>query len=112
MKLVSPPLIHQQAHTQDFQKGGYMDVESVCLNVRLGGSGGMLPQEIRCTEIASKAILGQKQNRSIVASLPCVLCSLPCVLCSQTLIRKGAFAKPRPPALKCVIGIFKCEFEL
>ena len=82
-----------------------MDVESVCLNVRLGGSGGMLPQEIRCTEIASKAILGQKQNRSRVASLPCVLCS-------QTLIRKGAFAKPRPPALKCVIGIFKCEFEL
>ena len=36
-------------------------------HARLGGSGGMLPQEIlenRCSEIASEAILGQKQNRS------------------------------------------------
>ena len=34
---------------------------------RLEGSGGMLPQEIsenRCSEIASEAILGQKQSRS------------------------------------------------
>ena len=34
---------------------------------RLGGSGGMLPQEIleiRCSEIASGAIFGQKQSRS------------------------------------------------
>ena len=32
---------------------------------RLGGSGGMLPKkilEIRCSEIASEAILGQKQS--------------------------------------------------
>ena len=38
-------------------------------HVSLGGSGGMLPQdifgEIRCSEIASEAILGQKQSRSI-----------------------------------------------
>ena len=34
---------------------------------RLGGPGGMLPRtflEIRCSEIASEAILGQKQSRS------------------------------------------------
>ena len=30
----------------------------------LGGSGGMLSQEIRCSEIASEAILGQKQSRN------------------------------------------------
>ena len=37
-------------------------------HARLGGSGGMLCQEIflenRCSEIASEAILGQKQNHS------------------------------------------------
>ena len=37
-------------------------------HARLGGSGGMLPQrkflEIRCSETASEAILGQKQSRS------------------------------------------------
>ena len=34
---------------------------------RLGGSGGMLPQEfleIRCSEVASGAVFGQKQSRS------------------------------------------------
>ena len=41
----------------------------VCMHkhTKLGGSGGMLPQEIleiRCSEIASEAILGQKQSRS------------------------------------------------
>ena len=30
----------------------------------VGGSGGMLPQEIRCSEIASGAIFGQKQSCS------------------------------------------------
>ena len=51
-----------QARSQDFQKEGYMDAESVCIHnrVRLGGSGGMLPQEI-----ASEATLGQKQSHSI-----------------------------------------------
>ena len=34
-------------------------------HARLGGSGGMVPQEIfRCSEIASEVILGQKQSRS------------------------------------------------
>ena len=36
-------------------------------HARLGGSGGMLPQEIleiRCSEIASEATLEQKQSRS------------------------------------------------
>ena len=36
-------------------------------HARLGGSGGMSPQkifEIRCSEIASEATLGQKQSRS------------------------------------------------
>ena len=33
-------------------------------NARLGGSGGMLPREINCSESASEAILGQKQSRS------------------------------------------------
>ena len=36
-------------------------------HARLGGSGGMLPREffkIRCTEIASVDILGQKQSRN------------------------------------------------
>ena len=39
---------YSQACSQDFQKEGYMDVESVCMHnrVRLGASGGMLPQEI------------------------------------------------------------------
>ena len=41
----------------------------VCMHkhARLGGSGGMLPHEnfrMRCSEIASEAILGQKQSRS------------------------------------------------
>ena len=31
---------------------------------RLKGSGCMLPQELRCSVIASEAILGQKQSRS------------------------------------------------
>ena len=37
-----------QAHSQDFQKEGHMDVESVCMHncIGLGGSGGMFPQEI------------------------------------------------------------------
>ena len=38
------------------------------MHVRLGGSGGMVPGrklfEIRCSEIASQAILSQKQSRS------------------------------------------------
>ena len=34
----------------------------------VGGSGGMLPQEIRCSEIASGAIFGQKQSRSNYSS--------------------------------------------
>ena len=45
-------------------------------HARLGGSGGMLPQEIfkiQCSEIASEAILGQK--RAIVATLPTGLIS-------------------------------------
>ena len=33
-------------------------------HARLGGSGGMFPQEIRCSEIASEAILAQKQSGS------------------------------------------------
>ena len=42
----------------------------VCMHnhVGLGGCGGMLPQEFlgfTCSEIASEAILGQKQSRSI-----------------------------------------------
>ena len=41
----------------------------ICIykHARLGWSGGMLPQdlfEIRCSEIASEAILGQKQSHS------------------------------------------------
>ena len=31
-------------------------------HVRLGGSGGMLPQEIRCSEIASEAIFGTERS--------------------------------------------------
>ena len=36
----------------------------VCMHEdqRVGGSRGMLPQEICCSEIASEAILGQKQR--------------------------------------------------
>ena len=46
-----------------------MDVCYVCICMhklaRLGGSGGMLPQDIfRCSEISSEAILGQKQSCS------------------------------------------------
>ena len=45
-----------------------MDVHTYeCINMRLGGPGGMLPQkilEIRCSETASEAILGQKQSQS------------------------------------------------
>ena len=50
-----------QARSQDFLEGGLHK------HARVGGSGGMLPQEnveIRCSEIASEAILGQKQSRS------------------------------------------------
>ena len=57
-----------QACSQDFQKGGYMDVESVCCmhnHVKVGGSGGMFPLKVRCSAIAFEAILGQKQSRSI-----------------------------------------------
>ena len=46
--------------------GGYTRVSDVLVYMhkfaRLGGVGGM-PPRIRCTEIASEAILGQKQNR-------------------------------------------------
>ena len=34
---------------------------------RLGKSGGMLPEETRCSVIASEAILGQKQRLSTYA---------------------------------------------
>ena len=33
-------------------------------HARLGGSGGISPHKIRCSEIASEAILGQKQSCS------------------------------------------------
>ena len=45
-------------------------------HARLEGFGGMLPQEIlleiRCSEIASEAILGQKQNRSAWLTINCI----------------------------------------
>ena len=58
-----------QARSQDFQKEGYMDAESVCMHnrVRLGGSGGMLPQEI-----ASEATLGQKQSIAMKLTVRCI----------------------------------------
>ena len=54
--------------SQDLLKADYMDVCHVCMytympkHARLGGLGASL--EIRCSEIASEAILGQKQSRS------------------------------------------------
>ena len=61
----SPDLKCTQARSQDFLKGGYMDIYA-CPRMQyyIGGSGGMLPQEIGRSEIASEAILGQKQSRS------------------------------------------------
>ena len=41
---------------------------------RLGGSGGMLPQEIRFSEIASEAIFGQKQSCSSYMARRFVCC--------------------------------------
>ena len=64
--------MHQyQAHSQDFQKGGYVHRCMMCMYAckhgRLGGSGACL--EIRCSEIASEVILGQKQIRIVAAWL-------------------------------------------
>ena len=62
---------YSQVRSQDFQKESYIDVESVCIHnrVRLWASGGMLPKDIfretTCSEIASEAILRQKQSSSI-----------------------------------------------
>ena len=39
-------------------------MSNLCKHTRLGGAGGMLPQEIRCPEIASEAILGQKHSHT------------------------------------------------
>ena len=53
--------------TECSQVAGLMDK-----NASLGGSGGMLPQEIleiRCSEIASQAIFGQKQSCSSYMAL-------------------------------------------
>ena len=49
----------------EFLEGGLRRCMYACISIQhatLGGSGGMLPQEIfrnRCSEIASEAILGQ-----------------------------------------------------
>ena len=60
-----------QARSQDFLKGGYMDVwlyVRMHKNARLGGGWWHAPPEkcleIRRSEIASEAILGQKQSGS------------------------------------------------
>ena len=53
-------MLHQ-ARSQDFLKGCYVDV-CVCMHVQACSSRKCL--EIRCSEIASEATLGQKQSRS------------------------------------------------
>ena len=64
-------IMQNQARSQDFLKGGYVDVY-VCICKKQGcktrgGLGGRSPGkflEIRCSEIVSGAIFGQKQSRS------------------------------------------------
>ena len=56
-----------QARSQEFYKGGFTLVSDYCKHERLGGPRGILPQEIleiRCSEIVSEAIFGQKQSCS------------------------------------------------
>ena len=57
-----------QAPSQDFQEGGYVDVCCVALACKTRGVWGRTPPgkflKIRCFEIASEAILGQKQSDS------------------------------------------------
>ena len=55
-------------------------------DARLGGSGGVLSQEIleiRCSEIASGAIFGQKQSHSSYYIFHPMLGSPICILLSQ-----------------------------
>ena len=53
-----------------FRRGGLCGCTYVCMHkhARLGGPGGVLPQkifiQIKCSETASVAILGQKQSQS------------------------------------------------
>ena len=60
-------------------------------HARLGGSGGMLPKKnfIRCSEIASEAILGQQQSRCSYMDRgvlhPIFGCSRMCLLSQLTL---------------------------
>ena len=62
--------------SQDSQKGGYIDY--LCRHVHeyknagLGGSVGMLPLGIRCSETASEAVLGR--SRAVVATLSAEYC--------------------------------------
>ena len=53
--------MEMQVRSQDFLKGGYMDV---WLYVRMGACSPRKFLEIRWSEIASEAILGQKQSGS------------------------------------------------
>ena len=55
----------EQAHSQDFQKGGYLDIWCACMHPRLGGIWGMHMVQIfktRSSEIACDVILRQKQS--------------------------------------------------
>ena len=57
-------------------------------HTRLGGSGGMPCQKIRCSKIASEAILGQKQSRSshIVRGVLHSIIDCPCMHLLSQLI--------------------------
>ena len=58
--------VQARIRSQDFSKGGYIpDYKYMQDYARLARSGGMPPKtflEIRCSEIASEAILGQNQS--------------------------------------------------
>ena len=56
---------------------------------RLGGSGGMLPQEIRFSEIASEAIFGQKQSCSSYMARHFVCCI-------NFVLAQSTYALPMP----------------
>ena len=56
---------------------------------RLGGSGGMLPQEIRFSEIASEAIFGQKQSCSSYMARRFVCCI-------NFVLAQSTYALPMP----------------
>ena len=53
-----------QAYSQDYEKGGLHGCMMCMYSTKLGVCKGMLLQEIRCSEIDSEAIFGQKHSCS------------------------------------------------